>query len=105
MRTKFFASAPDRFICHHSPTILNTPVVDDNGENIVELRDIDTIDDSIKNLKYTDFEIQNLLKAGVSLKSLAIHSDNRLGVTDDMINDYNERLASIADLMFNVDKK
>lgn len=104
MRTEFFAKSPDRFICHHSPTLLYTPTVDDNGANIVELQDIDHSDDTLKNLSYTDFEIQNLLKAGVSLRSLAINADIRLGITDEMINDYNHRLETIADEMFNLQK-
>lgn len=100
IRTKFFGDAPDISFERHIPTLLNVQTTDSEGNSVVELQDIDTIDDSLKCLKYTDFEIHNLLKAGVKLHPISIGPDTRLGVTDAMIEDYNSRLETIANDMF-----
>ena len=104
MREKFFADAPDNTPLGHLPTLLNIPVVNESGQTVVELRDIDNFNDSLRNLKYTDFDITTLLRQGVPLKSLAIVDSARLGITDAMIEDYNIRLESIADQMFDSEK-
>ena len=104
-RTKFFASAPNNDEPEHIGTFLNVPTVNKQGKTVVELIDIDTYNQvAEKQLLYTDFEITRLLASGVKIHPINITPDNRLGVTDEMIEDYNRRLESIADQMFNVEQ-
>lgn len=101
MRKIFFAQAPDNAPAKHIPTLLNVPVFSDSGDSIVELRDIDVEDNPLMQLSYSDFTITTLLKSGAKLRPIPVSEGSRLGVTDAMIEDFNERLESISDQLFN----
>lgn len=101
MRKIFFAQAPANAPAKHIPTLLNVPVLSESGDSIVELRDIDVEDDPLKQLSYSDFVITTLLKSNVKLRPIPISEGSRLGVTDAMIEDFNNRLEAISDQLFN----
>ena len=104
MRTVFFASSPKNVEPEHVPTQLFVPTVNKDGKTVVDFIDIDTLNqDSQKQMLYSDFEITRLLASGVKLHPINISPDNRLGITDSMIEDYNKRLESIVDQMYNVE--
>ena len=101
MVQKYYSTSPKDMPCEHTPTLLNVPVVNDSGASVVELTDIDMLGDELKCLKYSDFDITRLLASGVKLHPINIKPDSRLGITNEMIEDYNQRLESIADELFN----
>lgn len=112
MKTENFVSAspklpehhfnsPRDMVAVHTPTLLHVPIVDSEGNSVVEFIDVDTVDDALKCLSYSDFEIHRLLASGVQLHPINIQPDYRLGITDAMIDDYNMRLESIVNEMYN----
>lgn len=84
------------------PTLVMVSETQADGTCAVVVKDLNSVSDGLHSLDYDDFKIQKMLESGVSYKAIQISSDYRLG-NDDEINAFNEKLASIADKLFNPD--
>lgn len=98
---RFFPKPCEKVQPVHSPTIQRVPVVTESGDTLIECIDVDTVDESLKLLSYTDFDIQRLIENGVDLKHLQITRSSGLGVDDSILDDFDSRLESISDQLFN----
>ena len=76
----FFYKSPDRVVADISE---NTPVlcheVDSDGNSKTLLKYMDTLLEPLSLLSFTDFQLSEMIKNGVSYDSLNITDDLRLG--------------------------
>lgn len=82
------------------PTLILYPEKRSDGTVDVIVKDINSVNDSLSSLNYDDFSLQKMLENGVSYKAIQVNPDLRIGF-DDEINAFNDKLASMADKLFN----
>lgn len=78
-------------------------IIDENGDTVIKPVVIESLADPYAKLKFSDFAINKLLQAGVSIKPIDIKSDNRFDneAACKQVADFNQRLAAISDKLFN----
>lgn len=78
-------------------------IIDENGDTVIKPVVIETLQDPYAKLKFSDFAIDKLLRAGVSIKPIDIKSDNRFDndAARKQVAAFNERLATVSDKLFN----
>lgn len=105
MTERFFPEAAQAAVYPHSPTIQRVSVITESGNTLIECIDVDTIDDPLRCMKYTDFSIQKCIENGVDLKHLNIVHDAKIGIDDADIEDFDSRVESISNELFNQENK
>lgn len=82
------------------PTLILYPEKRNDGSFDVIVKDLNSVSSGLDSLNYDDFSLQKMLENGISYKAIQINPDLRLGF-DDEINAFNDKLAGMADKLFN----
>lgn len=83
-----------------SVTVCLLPEKTENGVSIVP-KCLEQLCDERQGLDFRDFQINNLLAAGIPLKSIKLSKDCRIG-SDKEIAAFNARVDELSDKMFNL---
>lgn len=84
------------------PTFLILPEKQEDGTVILSHKCLELENNPNDGLHFDDFSLSTLIAHGINPKSLNIQSDTRLGITDAMIEDFNQRCDSIVNELFDV---
>lgn len=98
--SKFFCESPSVPENDYLPTIiLDTEISDDNSVKVVR-KSVEVLCEPLSALSFSDFNLQKLLRSGISYKSLQIPTDLRMNHDIDFV-EFDNNLESISDQLFN----